>query len=67
MGAGISGITAACTLSKKGFKVTVLEYSDYIGGRMKSFDFLGNKLEEGANWITGLGKEDKINPVWKLA
>ena len=34
---------------------------------MKSFDFLGNKLEEGANWITGLGKEDKINPVWKLA
>jgi ribulose 1,5-bisphosphate synthetase/thiazole synthase len=67
VGGGISGITAAHTLSKKGLKVTVLEYSDYIGGRIKSFDFLGNTLEEGANWITGLGKEEKINPVWKLA
>ena len=36
IGAGISGIKAAHTLSKKGYRVVVLESGDYVGGRLYS-------------------------------
>lgn len=67
IGAGISGIKAGEVLSKAGLKVLILEASDYVGGRMKKFDFQGEVFEQGANWITGLRKDDKVNPIWKLA
>jgi len=67
IGAGISGIKAAQVLSKSGLKVLVIEASDYVGGRMKTFKFKGETFEQGANWITGLKKDQKENPIWKLA
>jgi len=38
IGAGISGLTAGALLSKKGFKVTIFEKEDLLGGRALSFD-----------------------------
>jgi phytoene dehydrogenase-like protein len=36
VGAGISGIAAATTLSRNGYTVTLLEAGDYIGGRVRT-------------------------------
>ena len=32
IGGGVSGLTAACQLSIKGYNVTVFEKNDYVGG-----------------------------------
>ena len=47
----------------------VLEASDYIGGRMKKFEFENMVLEQGANWIHGWENEKtgKKNPIAELA
>ncbi len=44
IGGGISGITAAMELDKKGFRVTIMEQQDRIGGRI--WDFEGKQLNE---------------------
>ncbi|WP_406540820.1 pyridine nucleotide-disulfide oxidoreductase/dicluster-binding protein [Clostridium ljungdahlii] len=44
VGAGISGITAAFDLDKKGYQVTIYEKSDKIGGRI--WDFQGDQLSK---------------------
>jgi len=62
IGAGISGLSAAKSLKTKGYNVTVLEAKNYIGGRIKTHDFNGIKLEMGASWVHGqIG-----NPVGKI-
>jgi monoamine oxidase len=57
IGAGISGLKLAETLSNNNLDVTILEYSDYIGGRVKSLNFCNRTFQEGANWIHGLVHE----------
>ncbi len=47
IGAGISGLTAAVYLHKKGFKVQILEASDRAGGRIKTDVIDGFKLDRG--------------------
>lgn len=44
VGAGISGITAAFDLDKKGYDVTIYEKSEKIGGRL--WDFEGKQLSK---------------------
>ena len=38
-------------LARKNILVTIVEANDYIGGRMRSFDFEGVRLEDGATWV----------------
>jgi len=47
IGAGISGLTAAVYLYKKGFKIQILEASDRAGGRIKTDIINGFKLDRG--------------------
>ncbi|WKV11510.1 NAD(P)/FAD-dependent oxidoreductase [Marivirga harenae] len=47
IGAGIAGLTAAIELEKAGFKPTILEGSDSIGGRVKTDKFGGYLLDHG--------------------
>ena len=47
IGAGISGLTAAVYLHKKGFKVQILEASDRAGGRIKTDLIDGFRLDKG--------------------
>ncbi|KAH9304246.1 hypothetical protein KI387_008650, partial [Taxus chinensis] len=68
VGAGMSGIMAAKTLSENGVKdFLILEATDRIGGRMKKKSVGGYTIEMGANWVEGVGSEDNVNPIWTLA
>jgi protoporphyrinogen oxidase len=51
IGAGLTGLTAAYRLSKKGHKVTVLEKSQDIGGLMGGFEINGTSLEKAYHHI----------------
>ena len=47
VGAGVSGLTCAHYLSKSGFKVTLVEASDRVGGRLRTEVFAGYRLDHG--------------------
>lgn len=63
IGAGIAGLAAAKKLHDMGFKVSVLESQDKVGGRLRSNRSLGIAFDEGASWIHGVDG----NPITSLA
>jgi len=63
IGAGIAGLGAARKLADAGWKVTVLEARDRIGGRIWTHRGLGHPVDMGASWIHGQTK----NPITALA
>ena len=63
IGAGISGIAAARSLTDMGVDVRVLESRDRIGGRIFTDNSLGFPVDLGAAWIHGT----QGNPVTDLA
>lgn len=53
IGAGLSGLTLACLLEKKGFDISIIEASDRIGGRILTVEGKsGTPLELGATWFS---------------
>jgi len=54
VGAGISGLLAALTLSKHGKKVLVIEKRRYLGGNCTSYMVDGYQVDTGAHAITHL-------------
>lgn len=50
IGAGFSGLSAACVLAKNGFDVTVLEKNEGIGGRARKFEHEGFVFDMGPSW-----------------
>lgn len=65
VGAGISGLTAAYELNKKGYRnITVLEKANYLGGKCSTavrddlpFDFGGHEMLAGYTDVINLAKE----------
>ena len=51
LGAGLSGLYTAMMLEEQGFRVTVLEASDHVGGRVQTRNFGGRLHELGASDI----------------
>lgn len=51
VGAGLSGLIAARSLQHAGLKVTVLEASERIGGKMLTTTVDGEQVDVGAHWI----------------
>ena len=47
IGAGVTGLTAAYELSKKGHHVIVYERTPFLGGQASTFDVGGGRLERG--------------------
>lgn len=50
IGAGFSGLSAAATLAKKGYKVTVLEKNATVGGRARLLKADGFRFDMGPTW-----------------
>lgn len=58
IGGGISGLSVACDLDKKGFEVTIYEKSDRLGGHIWSFEgrlIEKDKIEEELKIVKKLG------------
>jgi len=54
LGAGMSGLVAARLLHDSGFKVTVLEARDRIGGRVWTDNRVGAAVDLGGSWVHGI-------------
>jgi len=50
IGSGFSALSASCYLSKAGYKVTVLEKNDTLGGRARQFKKDGFTFDLGPSW-----------------
>ena len=50
IGAGISGLSAACFLAQGGHEVTVLEKNASAGGRARKFESDGFVFDMGPSW-----------------
>ena len=50
IGAGLSGLYAACYLAKKGFEVEVYEKNESAGGRSRVFESDGFMFDMGPSW-----------------
>ncbi|MEN8966447.1 MAG: oleate hydratase [Polaribacter sp.] len=50
IGSGFSALSAACYLAKEGYKVTVLEKNDTIGGRARQYKKDGFTFDLGPSW-----------------
>lgn len=69
IGAGISGLSCAGRLLQnraRAGSVLVLEARDRIGGRINAVYVNGNRLDTGANWIHGVGTDERPNPLMKI-
>lgn len=58
IGAGITGLSTAVQLVKRGFSVAVLEKTARVGGQIRTFSENGFVFESGAN--TGSGAADEV-------
>jgi len=50
IGAGFSGLSAACSLAKEGYNVTIFEKNKELGGRARSIDIEGFHFDMGPTW-----------------
>jgi phytoene desaturase len=50
IGAGFSGLSAACELASRGFDVTVIEKNEQAGGRASVFSAEGFTFDMGPSW-----------------
>ncbi|MFN0028187.1 MAG: protoporphyrinogen oxidase [Acidimicrobiales bacterium] len=69
VGAGIAGLAAAFDLVKAGIEVTVVEAGPHAGGKLRTTDFVGLPLDEGADaflarvpWAVQLCEELGLGP-----
>ena len=66
IGSGLGGLTAGTLLSRKGFKILIVESRRRVGGRFSTFDYEGFKLPTGAilipdGWVVKLLEEMGVN------
>jgi len=54
VGGGFCGVTAARELGKQGYKVTILEARNRLGGRTFTANFGGNPTDMGGTWVNWL-------------
>jgi monoamine oxidase len=63
VGGGAAGISAALEARKRGVESVILEASDRLGGRARTIDWQGHKLDLGATWLHSADR----NPLAALA
>ena len=65
VGGGIAGLSAGVYALKSGFDVTILESHSIPGGNCTSWKRKGYLFEGGMHWLTGSGKEEQLNKLWR--
>ncbi|WP_092606844.1 protoporphyrinogen oxidase [Raineyella antarctica] len=51
VGAGVSGLVAARDLARAGFRVTLVESADRLGGQVRTIDFADRRVDVGAEAV----------------
>ncbi|MCE9634207.1 MAG: NAD(P)/FAD-dependent oxidoreductase [Planctomycetes bacterium] len=62
IGAGVSGLTAACELARGGMRVVVLEQHSVPGGLMQRFRRRGIPFDTGFHYLGGAGEGGPLRP-----
>jgi diapolycopene oxygenase len=52
VGGGLAGLTAACTAAARGFRVTLLEKNDWVGGKAAQHSAEGYRFDMGPTILT---------------
>ncbi len=64
IGSGLGGLQSAVILSRKGYKVLVLEKNHQIGGALQSFKRKGCTFSTGMHYIGGLNKGETLHKIF---
>ena len=56
IGSGLGGLTCGVVLAKNGYKVTVLEQGNQVGGCLQCFTRHGAKFETGMHFVGSAAK-----------
>jgi len=63
-GGGIGGLTAAALLGRAGHEVTLLEASDYLGGKSRRVSLDGQRIDTGPSLVTFPGVWEELLRRW---
>jgi len=66
LGAGLGGLECALILSKKGFKVCVLEKNKHIGGTLQNFELHGCTFSSGMHYLGSLEDGQVLNKLFRF-
>ncbi|MCQ2960365.1 MAG: NAD(P)/FAD-dependent oxidoreductase [Bacteroidales bacterium] len=65
IGSGLGGLVCGYILSKKGFKVAILEKNAQIGGCLQTFKRGGVKFDTGMHYIGSMEEGQILHRFWK--
>ncbi len=65
IGSGIGGLETAYILSRKGYKVCLLEKNKQLGGTLQGFDFQGCRFETGMHYLGSLDEGQSLHKIFK--
>lgn len=65
IGSGLGGLQSGVILSRKGYKVLILEKNHQIGGALQTFKRNGCEFSTGVHYIGNLDKGQTLNKVFK--
>ena len=60
VGAGVSGLLSALSLSKEGKSVLILEKEDYVGGVCRSYKVQGYTVDTGPGDPPGIKRSQEV-------
>lgn len=65
VGSGLGGLLSAVLLSRKGFKVLVIEKNHQLGGALQSFNHNGRNFSTGIHYMGNLDEGQTLNKIFK--
>jgi all-trans-retinol 13,14-reductase len=65
IGGGLGGLLCGNILSKKGYKVAIIEKNSFTGGCLQSFEKDGVTFDTGIHYVGGLGEGQVLNRIYK--
>ena len=65
IGSGLGGLVTGNILSKKGYKVAIIEKNSFTGGCLQSFEKDGVVFDTGIHYVGALGEGQVLNRLYK--